>query len=396
VSAPAGQALQRPSVSAAERAHLQRCFQRLCRVGSPSTEERDCARLVSAELQTLGIGVVEDDTASQTGSEVGNLLARIPASRDSASEHPALLLCAHLDTVPLQAPVEPVLLDGFWENSNEGILGADNKAAIAVILTLARKLVSDGSPVDLELLFTVCEERALAGARAFDTDELLSDFGYVFDHASPIGELVTASPSHFRLQASFHGAAAHAGIRPQDGRSAILAAAHAIASMPQGRLDEHSTVNVARIDGGTAINVVPERCHLEAEVRSLSDQRAEAITEELVGAMQEAANIPECQCDLEISVERTFSGYRIAAGEPALELAQAALRRCGYEPVEISGCGASDANALIAAGFQVLNIANETQHNHESCERVSAEALQNMLEVALALIDCAASEPRAR
>ncbi|MGH2832433.1 MAG: M20/M25/M40 family metallo-hydrolase [Solirubrobacteraceae bacterium] len=392
----AQQTLRRPTVSAADRAHLQHCFQRLCRVPSPSTEERDCARLVRAELEALGVVVSEDDTTSQTGSNVGNLLARIPASVGSGSEHPALLLCAHLDTVPLQAPLEPVLLEGFWENSGEGILGADNKAAVAVILTLARKLLSDGSPVDLELLFTVCEERSLAGARAFDTDALLSDFGYVFDHASPIGELVTASPGHFRLQAYFRGAAAHAGIRPQDGRSAILAAANAIANMPQGRLDEQSTVNVARIDGGTAINVVPEHCRLEAEVRSLSDQRAEAITEELVGVMQEAANIPECQCDLEISVERTFAGYSTRAGEPALELAHAALRRCGYEPVEIASGGASDANALITAGFPVLNIANETQHNHEPCERVSAEALQSMLDVALALIDCAASEPSSR
>ena len=389
-------ALQRPSVTAAERAHLQTCFQRLCRVASPSLEEGDCARLVRAELEALGIAVSEDDTTSQTGSEVGNLLARIPASRSSDSERPALLLCAHLDTVPLEAPLEPVLLEGFWENANDGILGADNKAAIAVILTLAHKLVADGSPVDLELLFTVCEERSLAGARAFDTDELLSDFGYVFDHASPIGELITASPSHFRLQAAFHGAAAHAGIRPQDGRSAIQAAAHAIAKMPQGRLDEQSTVNVARIDGGSAINVVPERCHVEAEVRSLSDQRAEAITEELVGAMHEAANIPECQCDLEISLERTFSAYRTEPGDPVLELAEAALRRCGYDPVEVSSGGASDANALIAAGFPMLNIANETQHNHEPSERVSAEALQSMLDVALALIDCAASEPSSR
>lgn len=365
-------------------------------MASPSLEEGDCARLVRAELEALGIAVSEDDTTSQTGSEVGNLLARIPASRSSDSERPALLLCAHLDTVPLEAPLEPVLLEGFWENANDGILGADNKAAIAVILTLAHKLVADGSPVDLELLFTVCEERSLAGARAFDTDELLSDFGYVFDHASPIGELITASPSHFRLQAAFHGAAAHAGIRPQDGRSAIQAAAHAIAKMPQGRLDEQSTVNVARIDGGSAINVVPERCHVEAEVRSLSDQRAEAITEELVGAMHEAANIPECQCDLEISLERTFSAYRTEPGDPVLELAEAALRRCGYDPVEVSSGGASDANALIAAGFPMLNIANETQHNHEPSERVSAEALQSMLDVALALIDCAASEPSSR
>ncbi len=162
-----------------------------------------------------------------------------------------MLLCAHLDTVPLQAPVEPVLRDGFWENANEGILGADNKAAIAVLLALARHICREGSPVDVELLFTVGEETALAGALAFDAASLRSDFGYVFDHASPIGEVVIDSPTHYRFQADFRGAAAHAGIRPELGRSAILAAARAIASLPLGRLDEGTTVNIGTIEGGT-------------------------------------------------------------------------------------------------------------------------------------------------
>src|SRR5439155_24830741 len=139
-------------------------------------------------------------------------------------------LCAHLDTVPLLAPVEPVLVDDFWENANEGVLGADNKAAVAVLLALARHVCRDPVPIDLELLFTVCEETALAGARAFDAARLRSDFGYVFDHASPIGELVLDSPTHFRIEADFRGAAAHAGIRPEEGRSAIRAAARAIAA----------------------------------------------------------------------------------------------------------------------------------------------------------------------
>ena len=107
-----------------------------------------------------------------------------------------------------------------------------------MLLALARHVRREGAPLDVELLFTVGEEVALAGARAFDASRLRSDFGFVFDHASPIGEIVIASPTHFRVEASFHGAAAHAGIRPEDGRSAILAAARAIASMPLGRLDE--------------------------------------------------------------------------------------------------------------------------------------------------------------
>ena len=303
-----------------------------------------------------------------------------------------MLLCAHLDTVPLQAPVEPVLLDGGWENANDGILGADNKAAVAVLLALARHVRQVGAPADVELLFTVGEEVALAGSRAFDTARLRSDFGYVFDHASPIGEVVLDSPTHFRIQAAFRGAAAHAGIRPEEGRSAILAAARAVASLSLGRLDDGTTVNVGTISGGSAINVVAEHCSLSLEARALGDERADKVVAAIVDRLHEAANLPDCDCDVDVSVERTFSGYHLSANSPAVRVAERALRRCGHEPVHISSGGGSDANALIAGGFATVNLANGTEHNHEPGERVSVLALEGMLDVALALLDEAASQ----
>lgn len=385
-----------------ERPYLNGTFAELCRIESPSGHERGCAERVIAELRALGVTVHEDDAGPRAGSDCGNLLAFIPAGDRAGGQRPetpdtpdaprpSVLLCAHLDTVPLQAPVEPVLLDGAWENANEGILGADNKAAVAVLLALARHVCQQGAPVDVELLFTVGEEVALAGARAFDTARLRSDFGYVFDHASPIGEVVLDSPTHFRVQASFRGAAAHAGIRPEEGRSAILAAARAVASLSLGRLDDGTTVNVGTISGGSAINVVPEHCSLALEARALGDERAETVVAEIVDRLHEAANLPDCDCDVDVSVERTFSGYRLTPNSPAVRVAEHALRRCGHEPVHISSGGGSDANALIAAGFATVNLANGTEHNHEPGERVSVLALEEMLDVALALLDEAAS-----
>jgi tripeptide aminopeptidase len=385
------------TVGTLERRYLSGTFAELCRIESPSGHERECAERVLAELRALGVSAQEDDAGTLTGSDCGNLLARIPggeaadASRSADGARRSLLLCAHLDTVPLQAPVEPVLLDGVWENANEGVLGADNKAAVAVMLALARHVRREGVPIDLELLFTVAEETALAGARAFDASQLQSDFGYVFDHATPIGEVIVSSPSHFRIEVSFRGAAAHAGIRPEAGRSAILAAARAIASLPLGRLDEETTVNVGTISGGSAMNVVPEQCSLLAEVRSLRDDRAEAVVAEVVDRVHEAANLPDCDCDADVSVQRTFSGYRLTAGAPAVRVAEAALRACGHEPTRISSGGASDANALLAQGFQTVNLANGTERNHEPGERGSVAALEGMLEVALALLDEAAA-----
>jgi tripeptide aminopeptidase len=386
--------LSAPSrITELERRYLSGTFAELCRIESPSGSERACADRVIAELRGLGIEASEDDAGGRAGSDSGNLLARIPAREspgDPANRPPCVLLCAHLDTVPLLAPVEPVLVDGWWENANDGVLGADNKAALAVMLALARHVCGEGSPVDLELLFTVCEEQALAGARAYDASALRCDFGYVFDHASPIGEVVLDSPTHFRIEAEFRGAAAHAGIRPEQGRSAILAAAHAIASMRVGRLDESTTVNVGTISGGSAMNVVPERCVVVSEVRSLDDAEAESVVGEVVERMHDAANLPECECDVDVAVTRTFSGFHLEPRRPAVRVAEAALAACGHEPLRIVSGGASDANALLVDGVEVVNLANGTERNHEPGERVSVAALEQMLDVAIALLDAAA------
>ena len=366
----------------AERQQLGETFAALCRIESPSRHERACADWVIAELDGMGIGVEEDDAGAAIGANAGNILARIPGSGPET-----ILLCAHLDTVPLAAPVEPVLVDGGWENANEGIVGADNKAAVAVMLELTRRLVRapDSHEVGLELLFTVCEEIALQGAKAFDRKLLESRFGYVFDHPSPIGEIITSSPTYYRILAELHGRAAHAGISPETGRSAIAAAARGIAAMALGRLDPETTANVGTIAGGTNANVVPEHCRVEAETRSIDRSRAESTATEIVDHFQEAADAGEC--DLDITVEQMFEGFRVPQREPAVVLAERALQACGYQPKPIATGGGSDANALQSNGFPCVNLANGTERNHEPTERVSVDALDGMLEVAIALFE---------
>ncbi|MDQ3741391.1 MAG: M20/M25/M40 family metallo-hydrolase, partial [Actinomycetota bacterium] len=298
-----------------------------------------------------------------------------------------VLLCAHLDTVPHgDVPIEPVVVDDGWENANAAILGADNKAAVAVMLVAARRAVAEGRA--LELLFTVSEENALAGAKAFDATKLRSRFGYVFDHASPIGEVVMASPTYYRIVAEFHGKAAHAGIRPEDGRSAIVAAARAIKELELGRLDPETTANVGTIEGGVGgTNVVPPTCRFLAEARSLDPRRAETTVARMVDRIQDAANDPACDVDVDVDVERLFGGYRHEPDAPQVLAAERALRACGYEPQRIVTGGGSDANALEAQGFPCTNLANGTERNHEPTERVSTAALEGMLDVTLALLE---------
>jgi tripeptide aminopeptidase len=374
--------------SEVERRRLNDLFAELCAVPSPWGHERAIAERVAHDLRALGYEVVEDDAAADSVAECGNLLARIPGRSDRW-----VMLCAHLDTVPHDGVVEPVVVDGGWESAGETILGADNKAAVAMLLALAHRAAVEGSPVGVELLFTVSEEPGLQGAKAFDTSGLRSPFGFVYDHASPIGEIVVGSPSFYRLHAAFHGAAAHAGLRPEHGRSAILAAAKAIAAMRLGRIDEETTANIGTIGGGSGgTNVVPEHCWFDAEARSLDDAAVEALVAEMVDHCYDAGNDPACECDVDVTVERLFGAYRDKPTDAGIIAAEAALTACGYTPKRILTGGGSDANAFHAKGFTVTNLANGTERNHETTERVSQVALEGMLDVTFALLDELASD----
>ncbi len=375
VSGPEGQV---------ERSPLLGTFVALCEIESPSGREAEAAQYVRSELEALGLTVDEDGTAAETGAPCGNLYARIPGPSSART----VMLCAHLDTVPLAGRVEVELADGVFRNRHDAILGADNKAAIAVLLEIAREWPAAPPPVGVELVFTTSEEVGLRGAHAFETSRLASDFGYVFDHASPIGELILAAPTYYRVIADFRGRAAHSGLRPEEGRNAIVAAATAIGAMKLGRIDEETTANVGLIDGGTATNVVAERCRIEAEVRSLDDAKASAGAREMVDTLTWAASATET--DVDVSVEEQFRAYRIPAADPVVAAAEAALRDCGVTPVQRVTGGGSDANAFAAKGFRCLNVANGTEANHTSDERVSVAALDRMLSVTRRLLARAA------
>jgi tripeptide aminopeptidase len=361
------------AASTEERERLLADFVRYCEIESPSGQERKMVDALTEDLRGLGLEVEED--------EAGNLLARIEGPESA----PTVLLCAHTDTVPLDGPVEVVSENGLLTNRHEAILGADNKAAIATIMAALRRIVRQGKPAaGVEVVFTTGEELALKGAKAFDRSLLTSDFGYVFDHATPIGEIVLASPTYYSLEARFKGQAAHAGIRPEAGHNAIAAASRAIAALRIGRIDPETTANVGRIEGGTAANVVAERCYVQLETRSLDDVRAGEIVSEMVDAIAGAAS--DSECDVETSVERLFQSYRLPRTAPAVEVAAAALRDCDIEPIYITSGGGSDANVFIQAGLAVVNLANGTERNHQPDESVTVEALETMLDVTIAIV----------
>jgi tripeptide aminopeptidase len=360
-------------------------FTELCAIPSPPGNERAVTDRVAAELRSLGVEVEEDDAGSRIDSNAGNVLCRLPGRIDGGTP---IFLCAHLDTVPPQGGLEPVVTDGVVRNAAGTILGADNKSAVVAMIEAARRIVSEQRPhAGIELLFTQKEEVGLLGAGAFDHTRLEAELGFVFDQAAPIGNVILGAPYQRSLLVRFHGRPAHSGMVPEEGRSAITAAARAIADLRLGRLDDETTANVGTITGGSARNIVPEWCELEAEARSHDARKLADVVQEMLDTFAFAASVTECT--LETEVTETYQGYRFNESDPIVRLAASALRACGYEVMPGLTGGGADANVFNTRGLPCLNLANGMAEIHTAEEHIAVDDLDAMVEVTLALVDAA-------
>jgi tripeptide aminopeptidase len=375
-------------VSPEQLAELPRVAQlmvRLCETPSPSRDERAIADVVSEELRSLGATVTEDDAGADIPAGCGNIVGRFPATVDGGLP---IALCAHLDTVPNSGPIEVKLVDGFLMNHRSDILGGDNKSAVAAILEAVRRVVAEGTPhAGIEVVLTPCEEIGLRGAARLDPATLTARMAFVFDHTGPIGGIVCAAPSLRKIHATFVGRTAHAGIVPEQGRSAIEAATRAISRMPLGRIDAVTTANVGTIAGGTATNVVAERCSITAEARSLDERALSQQVMAMLDALTWAAT--EAEVDLESRVVNEFTGYRLSDRDAQVKLARSALESCGYTPTLVATGGGSDTNAFILNGLPSVNLCNDMIDVHTADERIAVGSLERTVDVALAVVETA-------
>lgn len=364
-------------------------FVQLAAIPSPSREERAVAERVAHELERLGLAVEAELVGGHDGSP--NLLCRLPAT----AEGTPLLFCAHLDTAPPDGPVEPVVERGVVRNRAGTILGADDKAAVAVLVEAARALVRERRPhPGIELLFTCQEEIGLQGAKAVRPEALRARAGFVFDDEGPVGRVVAGAPFQENVLATFRGRAAHAGVAPEEGRSAIVAAARAIAVLPNGRVDPDTTANVGVIRGGVARNLVPDACNVEADVRSFDGGRAREVVEGMLSACARAAQA--AGCTVEADVFEGYPGYVLDAESVPVALARAALAECGRTAQLVRSGGGSDANVLNARGVPTVNLANGMRRIHTRDEHVAVADLEAMVRVTLAIADLArGGEPQA-
>ena len=365
-------------------------FIELAAISSPPGAERPVADRVIAELERIGLSWEEDGAAAELDGDTGNLIARLPATDSRANP---IFFCAHLDTVPEPNEIVPVVEAGVVRSGGNTILGADNKAAVATLLAAARIITEDGrAHGGIELVFTPMEEVGCRGAIALETDRLEAGCGFVYDHAGPIGEYVRSAPSGTRLEIEFVGRAAHAGIDPEAGRSAIAAAAAAIGRIPAGRTAGDATLNVGVIAGGSAHNVVPERCAFTVDVRARSGERNDALVAEIRSSCESVAAAHECE--LHFEAFEKYAAYRFEPDAPIVAMAAAALARVGLDAAPVDGGGGADASIFNARGLPCLNLANAMAEIHTHDEHIAVADLELMLELTLAIVGEASSPPR--
>jgi tripeptide aminopeptidase len=357
-------------------------FLDLAALPSPPGKERVVADRLTAELREIGLEVMEDDAGPKIGSDAGNLYCRVPGN----AEGTPLFFCAHMDTVLPSGPIEPVVADGVVRNAGGTILGADNKAAVAAMVDATRQVLEEGRMhAGIELVFTLQEEVGLKGVAEFDCGRLAARVGYVYDMAGPIGEVILGAPHATIMEVTFVGRAAHSAIAPEDGRHAIAAAARAISDMRLGRIDEETTTNVGTITGGTARNIVPDRCMISAEARSHDERKLAEIAQEMLEACNFAASLTGCE--VEVGVSQWYQGYRFQRGDEAVRLAHAALERTGREPHYGITNGGADANVFNQRGLACVNLSNGMADIHSPDEHIAVADLEGMVDVTLALLD---------
>ncbi len=319
------------------------------RLDSPSRHERQFAEVVGAKLSELGIQVEGDGAGAKLGGECDNLMGRLPAT---AEGFPVIMLNAHLDTVGPSAGIEPVIEDDTVRSAGETILGADCKAGIVILLAALRRLQEEQlAHGELVIVLTVAEEVGLVGSQHLDYSALqpLPQMAYVLDGSHQPGKLTTAAPYADKLTVWVRGRAAHAGLAPEEGISAIYVAARAISQMRLGRLDGETTANVGTIHGGQAMNIVPEMVEFVGEARSHNEEKLARQTEHMCQVVKREAT--EYGATADINPERLYNGFYLGPQEPVVARAVQAAQQVGIEPVLAKSGGGSDANIFNEHGI---------------------------------------------
>jgi len=361
-------------------------FIELVKIDSESKNEAEIARVLKKKLEDLGLDVVEDDTKETTGLGSGNLIAKLSATKASGD---TILFSCHFDTVTPGIGIEPIINGDIIETNKSTILGADDKAGIAALLEGIRVLKEQNiDHGDVEIVLTGGEEIGLIGATVVDKSALCSTYGFALDSGGKVGEIIVASPDQGKIKATVHGIAAHAGVAPEAGVSAIEIAAKAITNMPLGRLDEELTANIGIINGGERTNIVTDLVEVVGEARAITFSKLENQMNTMKKAFIEAAEERGCTVDIEIEYSRV--GYRLLETDRVVEVASEAVKNVGRTPQLAATGGGSDANIFTSAGIPTANLGVGYLDIHSKDEKMPITELVKLSELVVELIKVAA------
>lgn len=365
------------------RDRLLRTFLDLVRINSPSRAERGIADYVKPKLEEMGFDVMEDDAGARIGGNAGNIIATMKGSSEAGTP---IFLAAHMDTVDRTEGIQLIVTeDGVVKTDGKTILGADDKAGIAAILEAAHVSIEHGRRFKcLQILFTVSEEIGLMGAKEVDPAALVGGVGYVLDTQKPVAGVVISAPTHENFLVKITGKASHAGMHPELGVSAIIAAANAISRMKLGRIDKETTANVGVISGGKARNIIPDEVVIRAEARSRNEEKLRKQVEHMTQVFREAAE--EIGAKAEIEVVREYTTYRWTAEDAPVILAQKAAAAVGLKAELVHGGGGSDANIFNAKGVPAVVIGVGYEGAHSTDEHIAIDDLVKATEFTVALI----------
>lgn len=362
-------------------------FLEMVRIPSPSKKEGSFAAYLKDKLEKLGFTVIRDEKSfSLSGCETGNLAGRLTGTKEGIE---TILFSAHLDTVTPCECIVPIVENGVIKSDGTSILGADDKSGIAPVLEAIRHLQEEKIPHGpIEVLFTVGEEIGLLGSRYYDPALITSGRAFVLDSGGAPGTIINRGPSHDKIKAVIHGRAAHAGVNPESGVSAIKVAARAIDRMKLLRIDEETTANIGIISGGAATNIVPDKVELEGEARSLTEEKLDCQTRHMLDCLEEACR--ELGARLTVENERAYNAFCVDKTDPLILLAAAAARRVGLEEKIISTGGGSDTNYFNSSGIKAITLGTGMTAVHTTEEHIWVEDLVNTARLVTVIITEAA------
>lgn len=363
-------------------------FLELVQVDSETKYETEIAKVLKQKFTDLGVEVFEDDTTEQTGHGAGNLVCTLKGTKEGID---TIYFTSHMDTVVPARGVKPTIKDGYVVTDGTTILGADDKAGLAVMLETVRVLKEQQIPHGtIQFIITVGEESGLVGAKVLDPSLLTAKYGYALDSDGKVGNIVVAAPTQAKVSTVIHGKTAHAGVAPEKGVSAITIAAKAVAKMPLGRIDEETTANIGRFQGGTQTNIVCDYVEILAEARSLVPEKMEAQVAKMKEAFESVAE--QMGGKAEVNVDVMYPGFKYGEGDLVVELARKAAAKIGRSCELRQSGGGSDANVIAGFGIPTVNLAVGYEDIHTTNEKMPIEELEKLGEMVIAIIEEVAAQ----